>query len=372
MRVILIDTVAPDRPNGSMRRYGQMVQDALALPSSEPVVVSCLQLAPTQAMLDRWPARLRTPVRYLCIAGRAHRLLPRQRDAILHLLDGSHAYMLAGMRKLRCPLVITIHDVIPLLCTQGVLPFHRPGRLGSWLIRLAARQWKRADRVVAVSRNTKRDLALHADIVAERTDVVYSAVQGQNVSGASSDQSDRYILHVAGNNTVYKNRKGVMDVFRIILQSESVRLVMAGAPPDGALLAAVQQAGLEDRVSFQSNLSDGELAGLYRQAAFLLFPSRYEGFGWPPLEAMQAGCPVICSNAGSLPEIVGDAAWIADPDDVATLAQYGLRLLREPDARARLVDAGSRQVETFTLENMGVEIRNCYGLLVPVEIGKAP
>jgi len=159
-----------------------------------------------------------------------------------------------------------------------------------------------------------------------------------------------YILHVAGNNTFYKNRSGVVDVFKIIRQSAAVRLKLVGAPPDAALLHQVEKSGLAAEIDFMSQVSEDELTALYRNAALLLFPSLYEGFGWPPLEAMLQGCPVVCSDAGSLAELVGEAALVATAADHATLANHSLRLLRDPDLRRRLVEAGFRHVRQFTLE----------------------
>jgi glycosyltransferase involved in cell wall biosynthesis len=165
---------------------------------------------------------------------------------------------------------------------------------------------------------------------------------------------------VAGNNTFYKNRQGVVDVFKIIRRSESVSLKMAGAPPDAALVRKVEASGVADAIEFLQNVSDDELANLYRNAALLLFPSFYEGFGRPPLEAMLHGCPVVCSNAGSLSEVVGAAALTASPSDCETMAVHALRILRDAELRQRLVEAGFRHVRRFTSAALASNLAMVY------------
>ena len=110
------------------------------------------------------------------------------------------------------------------------------------------------------------------------------------------------------------------------------------------------------------NPDDDEVARLYARASLLLFPSLYEGFGLPPLEAMAAGCPVVCSNAGSLPEIVGEAALVAPPDDGAVLSEQSLRVLREPALRRKLVEAGDRHIQRFNLDAVGGGVLAAYAM----------
>ena len=361
-RVILVNTAAPDRPNGSMVRYAAMVRDALARHGRGEFQVEELHLAPTQAWLNHFPRGLQTSVRYLCIAANACRRLPKQRAGLLHLLDGSHAYLLDAARKLPAPLAITVHDMIPALRLHGDFLGGRPGRVGGWIIRRTTVNLARADVVMADSGNTRDDVIRLAGIEPGRVQVVHPAAGPPD--GAPPGDRRRaavpFILHVAGNNTFYKNRPGVVDIFKIIRHSAPVELKMVGAPPDAALLKKVESSGMGPAIEFLSNVSEAELADLYRGAALLLFPSIYEGFGWPPLEAMSHGCPVVCSNAGSLPEVVGAAALIAPAGDSAALAGFSLQLLRDPDRRSRLVAAGFRQVRQFTMEGLARGLIDAY------------
>ena len=357
-RVILLSTAAPDRPHGSMVRYGQMVCAALRRVAPE-LAVETLDLAPAQARLARLPGRIQTPVRYLAIAAKARRLL-RQPAGMLHLLDGSHAYFLQAVRHLRQPLVVTVHDLIPALRLRGELGQGSPGVGGGWLVRQTLAGLARADAWIADSQCTCHDLVRLAGVAASAVQRVHPAIQAASAVGPAAPAADSYILHVAGNNTFYKNRAGVIEIFRIIRQTERVNLKMAGAPPDAALLRKAETSGVGNAIEFLPDLSEARLTELYRGAALLLFPSLYEGFGWPPLEAMGQGCPVVCSDAGSLPEIAGEAALLAPPQDVARFAHQVVQVLRDGGLRRRLVEAGFRRVREFTLEAMGAGIVQAY------------
>ena len=99
---------------------------------------------------------------------------------------------------------------------------------------------------------------------------------------------------------------------------------------------------------------------LYKQAELLLFPSLYEGFGWPPLEAMAHGCPVVCSTAGSLPEVVGKAALTCSPTDIDGLTQAVSRLLQNPELKNDLMARGTSNLQRFSLHRMGSQLVSLY------------
>lgn len=346
---------------GSMARYAGMVREALETQGAGEYSIEHLCLSPRQSWLERWPARMRTLVRYGVIAFRARRWLPAQSRAILHLLDGSHAYLLGAVRRLAAPLVVTVHDFIPLLCLRGELGGARLSGFSRWLLPRVLAGLRRADAWVADSANTREDLVRLVGVDGRGVYLAplarFSVAEAQP---APAKDSRSYLLHVSGNNNFYKNRSGVIDVFQLVRETENVRLIMAGAPPDVALKHKIAAAGVESDVEFQINLSESQLAGLYQHAALLLFPSYYEGFGWPPLEAMGCGCPVVCSNAGSLPEVVGSAALMAAPADISGLAEHCRGILRDSALRARLIAAGREQAARFTLERMGAGLLSAY------------
>ena len=362
IQVQLVSTAEPDCRDGSMMRYGQLVRRALAEFAADQVVVRETSLAPRQAFLSLLPPVLRTPVRYLIIAARAHRLLRARTGAIVHLLDGSHAYAFKGLRPEDTPLVVTVHDLIPALRVRGRFGPVKSGRCGSLVVRCALDGLARASAIAADSASTSRDLLDVVGLPPDIVRVVPLAVQMPPAFAARTDEPvpEPYLLHVAGNNTFYKNRCGVIDIFTEVRRGTDVGLKMAGAPPDKALTAKVAASGCADAIEFLSNVPEDRLAQLYRQAALLVFPSLYEGFGWPPLEAMSHGCPVVCSNVASLPEVVGDAALLAAPADVAAMARHCLNVLGDASLRRRLSDAGRRNVRRFTLDRMASGLMETY------------
>jgi len=365
LRIVLVGTAAPDRPDGSMVRYGRMVRAALESFGGDEIEIEELNLAPAQAWLAHFPKRLQTPIRYARIAAAARRLLPPRRGCILHLLDGSHAYLLAAVGVRITPLVCTVHDLIPALRLEGAPGMPPLGRTGAWLTRRILLGLKRADAWVADSGNTQRDLMRLAEAPESRVHVIHPAVglPEKSSSGPLASTSRPFILHVAGNNTFYKNRRGVIEIFKGIHKSREISLKMVGAPPDAALLEAARISGVASDIEFLPNVSEATLSALYQKASFLLFPSLYEGFGWPPLEAMAQGCPVICSDAGSLPEVVGDAAWVVPVGDVNAFVEHGVRLLQDSEARERLVAAGRRQAGRFSLEALASGLMAVYRTL---------
>ena len=172
-------------------------------------------------------------------------------------------------------------------------------------------------------------------------------------------REDAYILHV-GNNAFYKNRIGVLRIFVTIRRGCDINIIMAGPSPTQELLNLIKETGLSKYVEFIIDPDSPKIAELYRNACLLLFPSLYEGFGWPPLEAMASGCPVVCSNTASLPEVVGDAALTCPPSDEAQMAVNCLSILRERALAEDIVQQGFVQAGKFTLKRMGEELFRIY------------
>ena len=173
------------------------------------------------------------------------------------------------------------------------------------------------------------------------------------------DSSQPYVMHI-GNNGFYKNRVGVLRIFERLRKVSGVRLVMAGPPPAAELLAQAKSPSLAGQVDFVVDPDDGQLGELYRHASLMLFPSLYEGFGWPPLEAMAFGCPVVCSSAGSLPEVVGDAALLCTPDDEERMAEFCNLVLGDATLAEDLVARGYRRVTDFDVARMGEQLLRVY------------
>lgn len=246
------------------------------------------------------------------------------------------------------PMVVTMHDVAPLAMPE-ILDNAIKRVYAAMLIRRAAKQ---AAEILCVSEFTARELKERVRVSQSRITVTHPGLDaGWPKTAVPHVEPDGipYILYV-GNVKPNKNLGLLLRAFSRIWEEVPYRLVLAGKIRGFGTedLAVIQQAeAMGDRVRFTDEISDKELISLYAGAQALCLPSLYEGFGLPLLEAMHLGCPVLCSTAGSLPEVAGDAALYFDPRDDAGLAG---RLLQVEDSELMdsLKQAGRRRVEKFS------------------------
>src|SRR5207245_491965 len=228
-----------------------------------------------------------------------------------------------------CRSVVTIHDCIHLMFPQ-YLPNRFAHAYARMSISLAAR---RATRVLTVSESSKRDILRFVDVAPEKIDVIYNAYDERfGVEPREEDVvrvRERYQLHdefvlYAGNVKPHKNLERLIQAFALVRRRglDHLKLVMIGDEISkyAALRRAVHRHQLHKYVRFLGYLPEATLAVMYRLAGVFVFPSLYEGFGLPPLEAMASGTPVVMSNGSSLPEVAGDAALLVDPYEPAAIA----------------------------------------------------
>jgi glycosyltransferase involved in cell wall biosynthesis len=259
--------------------------------------------------------------------------------------------------------VATIHDVKPLVLAQ-----HRPRpsfneRLFSLVI---GDRWTRLDHVVTDSLCSQRDILRLLPFTEDRVTVVYPGVDQQRFAPAARREEGKgakpYVLCVAGKDPA-KNVETLIEAFARLPQPVRQRyhLVLAGDVGKRAgLVDLVNRLGLTDRVLFPGPVSDDRLLHLYRQARLFVFPSRYEGFGLPVLEAMACGCPVISSNASSLPEVVGDAGVLVEPDDVEGLSREMLSLLSDEGRWEELRKRGLVRAKQFSWDETARRMVEVY------------
>lgn len=312
------------------------------------------------------PGNVQTWLNHLWIILTSGWRITRAQADLVHVLDGSYGYLMTGIRK--APVVATIHDFIPMLQEQGRFENNKVSYLASQIARWSVSRLRGCRYIVAVSENTAHDLAELAGLGRHKMSVIPLALDSElaEVANRRSEkmahaQADviPFILHV-GNNAWYKNRIAVVRVFSKARKKIEARLVMAGSPPTAELLRLVSDLGLRDQVDFVENPDDSELFELYRKASLFVFPSLYEGFGWPPLEAMAFGCPVVCSSAASLPEVVGGAALLAAAEDEQQLAEHCIAVLRDSKLAESLSARGRVRAAQFTLERMGQGLFSAY------------
>jgi glycosyltransferase involved in cell wall biosynthesis len=218
-----------------------------------------------------------------------------------------------------------------------------------------------AGRVLVTSQSTRRDLLERFPGCGSKLGVIPLGVSPFFAGPAEDPSLERiggpYLLCV-GNRKPHKNLVAAVETLALLrAEAPELRLAVAGEVYRGwdEVLRRAGELGVRDRVVEVAGASDGELRSLYAGCEALLFPSLYEGFGLPALEAMAAGAPVVASDRSSLPEVVGDAGLLADPEDPAAMAEAVRRLRRDPELRARLVRRGRERAASYTWERTARE-----------------
>jgi len=260
-------------------------------------------------------------------------------------------------------LVVTVHDLKPLM-TEGTVS-HR--NIHGLLERLLVRdRWGRIDHVLTVSQCSRRDIIQRLGVAADRVTVAYPGVDLERFHPSPPPQADAdarpYVLCVAGADPT-KNVETLVDAFARLPLSlrDAHELVLVGDfRRRQDIRDRVTRVGIEKQSIFTGVVTDERLIELYQRAALFVFPSRYEGFGLPVLEAMACGCPVVSSNASSLPEVAGDAAILFDPLDVAGMTRAMDQVLSDSDLRQALRAKGLVQAAKFSWDQTARDIVAVY------------
>ena len=268
-----------------------------------------------------------------------------------------------------CPTVVTIHDCIHLRFPQ-YLPSRPAYFYARTMMRLAARK---ARRVLTVSQASKDDILHYLDVPASKVEVIYNALDERLATPPTYQDimrvRDRFLLTApfvlyAGNIKPHKNVERLIEAFSLLRArgAGEVKLLIIGDEISKypKLRRLVHRFDLHQHVRFLGFVPDATLAVLYRLAAVFVFPSLYEGFGLPPLEAMAAGAPVVASNVSSLPEVVGDAALLIDPMDPGSIADAMARVLGDAGLRTELIRRGHERVKAFSWERSVARVREVY------------
>lgn len=306
--------------------------------------------------LTRWPNKLLHGS--ILLAGR-----PRL-DTLVTTSDVNHLYWMPNWNfaafSPKTNLALTVHD----------LSFERYPEFFSWKRRLwhplvgARRLCRRADVILAVSEHTKRDLVELYGLDPAKIRVTYHGVADRYRSPIAPERltevrrrlelPERFVLHV-GTGEPRKNHLALLDAFALIKKNPAQRdlgLVLVGPAgwKNDALKAALRRHPNRADIRRLGYVAPDDKVALYRLAAAFAFPSFYEGFGLPPLEAMATGTPVVASFAGSLGEVVGDAGILVDPYRPAELADALQSVLESPALAAKLSELGRTKAQAFTWE----------------------
>jgi glycosyltransferase involved in cell wall biosynthesis len=289
-------------------------------------------------------------------------VLRRERPDVYH---APHYVLPAAVR---CRSVVTIHD-----CIHLMFPQYLPNRAAYAYVR--ASMWaaaRRSDRILTVSEASKRDILSHFGIKPEKIVVVYNAID-EHFSATPSEEhvarirerfqlDHKFVLYV-GNIKPHKNLVRLIEAFSELRRThDDLKLLIIGDEISKlpALRRAVHRHKLHKYVRFLGYLKDDTLTVLYRLASVFVFPSLYEGFGLPPLEAMASGTPVVTSNVSSLPEVTGDAAVLVDPYDVDSIGNGIRRILDDPRLAEELRLKGLKRAREFSWERSVEKTQRVY------------
>ena len=294
-------------------------------------------------------------------------------------LDLAHVPYFASPLLPTAPTVVTVHDLIPL-----ILPAYRGSLLVRLYTRLVAAAARKAEAIITVSQASQRDIVRYLHIPPERIHVTYEAAgeafqpveDGAQLAAIRQKYTlpERYFLYLGG----FDQRKNLSTLLRafallvnrqqhcVLSLSKEARLVIAGKLPgrDSPLFPdprrLVEELGLEERVVFTGWVAEEDKPALLSGATAFVFPSLYEGFGLPPLEAMACGAPVIASNSSSLPEVVGEGGILVEPTDVEALAEAMEALLADDALRADLRQRALAQAARFSWRQTALETLAVY------------
>ncbi len=269
---------------------------------------------------------------------------------IVHLCDhGAAMYAPMIRRKIKgMPVVVTCHDMIAVRSARGELPGLRSSLFGKILQRWICHGLKHATRVACVSRATFEDTRriLQADenlcVILNGLNYPYQLLARDEVEwrlAVLTTIRAPFVLHL-GSNTAYKNREGVLRVFAKAAAETDLQLVMAGEALNQKLVCLARELQIEGRIVQVVKPDVALIEALYNHAVCLLFPSRYEGFGWPPIEAQACGCPVVASDIPPLVEVLGQSAILKPVEDEAGMADAIRRLNSDQEFREQLRQSG--------------------------------
>jgi glycosyltransferase involved in cell wall biosynthesis len=258
-------------------------------------------------------------------------------------------YFLEHLNK---PLVITIHDLIYELFPEFFPPSDKTAQQKGILIR-------KADHIITVSNNTKLDLIKHYGIDESKISVIYHGVmQSDSKSGRDINLPERYLLYV-GDRRGYKNFYFFIRSLSDILEKYNLNLVCAGGPFTSDEKSLIDSLKISSRVHHYY-VSENDLTLLYRNALAFIFPSLYEGFGMPILEAFTSRCPVLLANTVCFNEIAGDAAIYFDPKSKKEICSQIDKISTDEYARQSLILKGLQRVKDFSWNETASKTREVY------------
>jgi glycosyltransferase involved in cell wall biosynthesis len=293
-----------------------------------------------------------------------------------HKVDVCHIPHDDVPRRLPCRYVVTVHDCVPILYPrQNEFGWMRAARFHA-----KRRRLQHSEHIIAVSEATKRDVIRLYQIPENKVTVIHNALDerltGLHPAMEAQSVLERYQIHdpyvlYAGNVRTHKNVTRLIEAFAVARTElrehpkySRLKLLIIGdeLATHQALRRTVVISRVQSDVRFLGFVPYEILKVFYENASAFVFPSLYEGFGLPPLEAMAFGTPVLTSNTSSLPEVVGDAAIMINPENVFEIARGVKQILCDEDLRKRLIQKGLEQIKKFSWLTAARETLRLYQL----------
>ena len=313
----------------------------------------------SQEIAKRLNVKIVESKRYLSLieAYRLSRLIRGEGD-VIHLPNQNFArYALFGKN----PFIVTVHDLV-----RTCFRFDGEAVIERILLRLDIRGIKRASHIIADSQNSRNDLIKYLKLPDSKITVIYPGVDHSIFKPYNVRLLDKpYILYV-GSERPRKSLGRLLDAFaKLKGEFPELKLVKVGAFGRSKeyrrdIMKKLSSLGITEGVIFIDRVSELELAYYYTSAQLLAYPSLYEGFGLPPLEAMACGCPVVTSNTSSLPEVVGEAGIMVDPHDTDSLTQAMREVLTDSELRDNMIRKGLEQSKRFSWEKATKQTLEVY------------
>jgi len=313
----------------------------------------------SQAIAKRLDVKKVESRRYLSLieAYQLSRLI-RSQDDIVHLPNQHFARYALFIKN---PFIVTVHDLV-----RTCFGFGKETVTERILLKLDIRGIKRASHIITVSQHTKNDLIKYLKIPEDRISVIYNGVDHNIFKPYDIKVLDKpYILYV-GSERPRKNLGRLFEAFaKLKNEFPEIKLVKVGVSGRSEkyrrnVMRKLGSLGITQDVIFVDYTSELDLAYYYSSAKLLAYPSLYEGFGLPPLEAMACGCPVITSNTSSLPEVMGEAGIMVNPYDTDNLAQAMRQVLTNSELRDDMIRKGLKQSKKFSWEKTARQTMEVY------------
>lgn len=301
-------------------------------------------------------------------AWRTFQITKLAKNLDLDIYHGLSHELPAGIEKTGIKSVVTIHDLIYIRYSEFFKRIDR--NIYDRKFRHACRV---ADRIHAISEQTKRDLIQFFAIPEGKIEVIYQSINPVFYEKAEDTEKQRignkyklpekFLLTVG----TVEPRKNLLALLEGMVLSEiNIPLVVVGKPTKYKLKVDefIQASPNQLNVILLSGIQDAELAVLYQMATVMVYPSVFEGFGLPVAEAQASGCPVITSNVSSLPEAGGDASWYINPVNPKEIGAAIATLLADQNLCESMVDKGKTNAQRFTPDNYAIQLKQLYNILL--------